>query len=218
MVLAVRDTGMGIPPEALESVFDMFSQVSQNIGRAQGGLGIGLALVRSLVQMHGGAIVAESAGVGQGSTFTLRLPLAAQPGPAPGDAAPGATGPGPAPRLRVLVADDNVDAATMLAAVLDARGHQVTLAHDGRAALALAQAGSFDLLILDVGMPGLSGYELARAVRRLPHLDGALLAAHTGWGAQHDRLEAHAAGFDAHLTKPAGLDEIDALLARLATA
>ncbi len=216
--ILLRDSGMGIPSDALESVFDMFSQVSQNIGRAQGGLGIGLALVRSLVQMHGGSIVADSAGVGQGSTFTVRLPLA--PAPVVTDGAPVAlaTGPGPSAGLRILVADDNVDAATMLAAVLDARGHRVTLAHDGRAALALAQNGSFELLILDVGMPGLSGYELARAVRALPHLDGALLAAHTGWGAEHDRVEARAAGFDAHLTKPAGLDEIDALLARLARA
>ena len=215
VTVAVRDSGIGIPPDALESVFDMFSQVSQNIGRAQGGLGIGLALVRSLVQMHGGAIVADSPGVGRGSTFTLRLPLAQQPaGQVRAPAASGASG--PAPGLRVLVADDNVDAATMLAAVLDARGHRVSLAHDGHAALALAQQGVFDLLVLDIGMPGLSGYELARAVRQLPHLDRALLAAHTGWGAQHDRSEAHAAGFDAHLTKPAGLEEIDALLARVA--
>ncbi|RZA29602.1 MAG: PAS domain S-box protein, partial [Lysobacteraceae bacterium] len=216
VVLTVRDTGMGIPPDALESVFDMFSQVSQNIGRAQGGLGIGLALVRSLVQMHGGSIVADSAGVGQGSSFTLRLPLAPEPAGSRGSASAGAARPGAAAGLRILVADDNVDAATMLAAVLDARGHAVTLAHDGRAALALAREGCFELLILDIGMPGLSGYELARELRKLPHLDGALLAAHTGWGTEHDRSEAKAAGFDAHLTKPAGLEEIDALLGRLA--
>ena len=114
------------------------------------------------------------------------------------------------------MADDNRDAATMLAAVLGARGHRVTLAHDGGAALALARGAAFDLLILDIGMPGMSGYELARAVRRLPHLAGALLAAHTGWGAEHDRSQALAAGFDAHLTKPAGMDEIDALLGGLA--
>jgi PAS domain S-box-containing protein len=214
--IAVRDTGMGIPPDALESVFDMFSQVSQNIGRAQGGLGIGLALVRSLVQMHGGSIVADSPGVGLGSTFTLRLPLAPEQAGRAGAPGPRPAGRGPAPGLRVLVADDNVDAATMLGAVLDARGHRVSMAHDGRAALALAREGRFDLLILDIGMPGLSGYELAREIRKLPHLDDALLAAHTGWGAQHDRNEAHAAGFDAHLTKPAGMEEIDALLGRLA--
>ncbi|WP_288379712.1 PAS domain-containing protein [uncultured Massilia sp.] len=216
-VIEVRDSGIGIPPDALESVFEMFSQVSQNIGRAQGGLGIGLALVRSLVQMHGGTITAASAGAGQGSTFTLRLPLASlatapagrPDGSERGEATPVESG------LRILVADDNVDAATMLAAVLTARGHQVTLAHDGEEALARARVDSFALLILDVGMPGLSGYEVARAVRAMPHLDGALLAAHTGWGAEHDRSEALAAGFDAHLTKPAGLDEIDALLARL---
>ena len=214
--VAVRDTGMGIPPDALESVFDMFSQVSQNIGRAQGGLGIGLALVRSLVQMHGGTIVAASPGMGQGSTFTLRLPLVARQTGGPASIDAGVAGPGPAAGLRILVADDNVDAATMLAAVLEARGHQVRLAHDGRAALALARESGFELLIFDIGMPGLSGYELAREIRKLPHLDRALLAAHTGWGAQHDRSEAREAGFDAHLTKPAGLEEIDALLARLA--
>jgi CheY-like chemotaxis protein len=154
--------------------------------------------------------------VGQGSVFTLRLPLAGSR-PArrerPADDADAAA---PLAGLRILVADDNVDAATMLAAVLDARGHAVTLAHDGLSALALARASCFDLLILDIGMPGLSGYELARELRALPHLEHALLAAHTGWGAEHDRSEASAAGFDAHLTKPAGLDEIDALLARLA--
>ena len=216
-VIAVRDTGMGIPLECLESVFEMFSQVSQNIGRAQGGLGIGLALVRSLVRMHGGSIAAASPGIGQGSTFTLRLPLpAALPATRETAAGTPAATPRPAGALRILVADDNRDAATMLAAVLEARGHRVTLAHDGEAALALARGATFDLLILDIGMPGLSGYELARAVRRMPHLAGALLAAHTGWGAEHDRSQARAAGFDAHLTKPAGLDEIDALLGRLA--
>ncbi len=214
-VIAVQDSGIGIPPDALESVFEMFSQVSQNIGRAQGGLGIGLALVRSLVQMHGGTIAAGSAGAGQGSTFTLRLPLASLATAPAERAAAQAPALAAAGGLPILVADDNVDAATMLAAVLTARGHRVTLAHDGEAALAQARAGSYALLILDVGMPGLSGYEVARAVRAMPHLDGALLAAHTGWGAEHDRSEALAAGFDAHLTKPAGLDEIDALLARL---
>ena len=215
-LVTVRDSGIGIPPDALENVFEMFSQVSQNIGRAQGGLGIGLALVRSLVQMHGGTVEASSAGVGQGSTFTLRLPLAnLLTAPVERPAGRGAA-PQPGGGLPILVADDNVDAATMLAAVLAARGHRVTLAHDGAEALALARAGQFALLILDIGMPGLSGYEVARAVRTLPHLAGAVLAAHTGWGAEHDRSEARAAGFDAHLTKPAGLDEIDALLGRLA--
>lgn len=204
-MIAVRDTGIGIPRDCLDSVFEMFSQVSQNIGRAQGGLGIGLALVRSLVRMHGGSIGAASAGAGQGSTFTLRLPLpAALPAAqgAPADTPAAAAIPDAGGALRILVADDNRDAATMLAAVLGARGHRVTL----------ARGAAFDLLILDIGMPGMSGYELARAVRRLPHLAGALLAAHTGWGAEHDRSQALAAGFDAHLTKPAGMDEIDALL------
>ena len=213
--IAVSDTGIGIPPEALPDVFDMFSQVSRNIGRAQGGLGIGLSLVRSLAAMHGGSVRAESAGAGHGSTFTVRLPLGSHAAPEPAQETAAV-----APRhdgrpLRILVADDNVDAAHTIAALLETGGHRVDLLHDGRRALEQAASGGYDLAILDIGMPGLNGHEVAAALRRTPGCEHTFLAALTGWGAESDRERSQAAGFDAHLTKPAGVAEIDALLRRL---
>jgi signal transduction histidine kinase/CheY-like chemotaxis protein len=215
--VVVTDTGIGIPADALPGVFDMFSQVSRNMGRAQGGLGIGLSLVRSLIEMHGGAVHAESPGEGKGSSFVVELPLAS------GGAADDPMGAEPpagtqvrrAGRLKILVADDNVDAATTFMALLEAGGHEVNVVHDGRQALAQAQGGSYDLAILDIGMPGLSGYEVAAALRNLPGCAPTFLAALTGWGSEEDQARARAAGFDAHLTKPAGLAEIDRLLQSL---
>lgn len=211
--ITITDSGIGIPAHALLEVFDMFNQVSRNMGRSQGGLGIGLSLVRSLVQMHGGDVKAASAGEGAGSTFTVRLPLASH---SVGAAhAPTATDPHNinAKTLKVLVADDNVDAANMLLALLELSGHTVVLAHDGKQALAMAQANDLDLAILDIGMPELNGYEVAEEIRRLPNGAHVLLAALTGWGTDDDRIRSKNAGFDTHLTKPAGIAEIDALLA-----
>ncbi|MFN3789310.1 ATP-binding protein [Massilia sp.] len=214
--VAVTDTGIGIPAEALPGVFDMFSQVSRNMGRAQGGLGIGLSLVRRLIEMHGGTVHAESPGEGKGSSFVVELPLATGSGT---DTPPGAETPGGpmrcAGRLKVLVADDNIDAATSFMALLEARGHAVDVVHDGRLALERAQGGGYDLAILDIGMPGLSGYEVAAALRGMPGCAHTFLAALTGWGSDEDQARARAAGFDAHLTKPAGLGDIERLLQSL---
>ena len=216
----VSDNGIGIPPEEQPGVFEMFSQVSKNMGRAQGGLGIGLSLVRSLVEMHGGAISLSSPGSGQGTTFTLTLPLAPDCGPDPDSGRRGIEERAARQQgmrgLRVLVADDNVDAAGMLVSLLRAAGHAPEAVHDGRAALQRIVDSRPDLAILDIGMPGLNGYEVAQQVRRAPGLDRLMLVALTGWGGVQDRERARRAGFDAHLTKPAGFAELKQLIAGLA--
>ena len=209
-VIAVADDGIGIPAESLGAVFDMFTQVARHIDRSNGGLGIGLALVRRLVELHGGTVSAASPGPGQGSTFTIRLPLAAahalRQAPAAAPARPGRS-------LRVLVADDNGDAASTLATLLVAEGHEVRVAGDGVEALTTAAAFRPHLAILDIGMPVMDGYEAARRMRALPELAGVRLAALTGWGAAEDRSRSRAAGFEFHLLKPAGMAEIEAVLA-----
>ena len=215
VAVSVRDSGIGIPLEEQEGVFDMFSQVSRNMGRAQGGLGIGLSLVRSLAAMHGGAIAVTSPGAGQGSTFTLTLPLAPACQPAY-DGGRHAADERPLPgqrALRVLVADDNVDAASMLASLLRAAGHSTETVHDGVSAAARIQTSRPDVAILDIGMPGLNGYEVAQQVRSRPGMEHVMLVALTGWGGDSDRKRAQLAGFDAHLTKPAGFAELKRLLA-----
>lgn len=214
-VIAVRDSGMGIPPGALGSVFDMFTQVGQNMGRAQGGLGIGLSLVRRLVELHGGSASAASDGPGQGSTFTIRLPLLPLPPPIAQEAdnsAPAASG-----QLRVLVVDDNIDAAETLCAILDMMGHQAEMVHDGAQALAHAPQFRPDVVFLDIGLPDMDGYAVARALRQTPAGQHCELVALTGWGGEDDRNQASAAGFNHHLTKPARIDAIGALLAGLST-
>jgi signal transduction histidine kinase len=153
VVIAVEDSGIGIPAEALPTVFEMFTQVARSIDRAKGGLGIGLALVRHLVQLHGGSVGAASAGPGQGSVFTVRLPLGAETGAAPGAAAGESAGHWPPRRLRVLVADDNVDAAETLCALLHLDGHATAVAHDGEEAVRLAAQFQPQLAFLDIGMP-----------------------------------------------------------------
>jgi len=215
VALSVRDSGIGIPHEEQEGVFDMFSQVSRNMGRAQGGLGIGLSLVRSLAAMHGGAIAVTSPGTGQGSTFTLTLPLAPACQPDHDGARRVADERGvPGQRaLRVLVADDNVDAASMLASLLRAAGHATETVHDGVRAAAHIEASRPDVAILDIGMPGLNGYEVAQKIRSLPGMEQVVLVALTGWGGDSDRRRSQLAGFDAHLTKPAGFAELKRLLA-----
>ena len=216
-LLEVSDNGVGIPAEALPTLFDMFSQVRENLSMAQGGLGIGLALSRRLVELHGGSIEASSDGPGEGSLFKVSLPLAlggaAERKPErPSAAALGAAG----RRLKVLIVDDNLDAGDSLATRLELAGHEARLARDGAAGLAVAREFQPDVAFLDIGMPGMNGYELARAIRDSGRCERVVLAALTGWGTRRDVERSRSAGFDAHLTKPAADDEVEAVLARAA--
>jgi PAS domain S-box-containing protein len=211
VAVAVRDTGVGVPPEHLAGIFDMFSQVDRTLERSAGGLGIGLALVRGLVEMHGGSVAAASDGPGAGSTFTVRLPVADVPAPAApagddGDAEAAAG-------RRILVADDNRDAAASLAALLRLRGNEVRTAHDGAEAVTAAETFRPDAILMDVGMPRLNGYDAARRIRERPWGRGVRIIALTGWGQEADRERSRAAGCDGHLVKPVALADLDALLA-----
>jgi PAS domain S-box-containing protein len=215
-IIAVADTGVGIPADALTSVFDMFKQVDRHVERAQGGLGIGLSLVRRLVEMHGGSVTASSKGAGQGSTFEVRLPLAdGAPQADPGKRERGSATAGQGAGIRVLVVDDNVDAALTLSMILEASGHATRVAHDGAAALQAAAAFLPQVAFLDIGMPGMDGYETASAMRRTPGLEDITLVALTGWGTENDRMRSSDAGFDHHLTKPAQLTAVQELLSSL---
>jgi PAS domain S-box-containing protein len=214
VVISIADSGIGIAPDALPQVFEMFTQVGRGRDRSQGGLGIGLALVRRLVELHDGTVTAESAGIGAGSKFVVRLPLATHFESAlPSAVLPEAQ---PAIPLRVLVVDDNVDAAESLAALLDLAGHATRVAHDGDQALLTAHEFRPEVVFLDIGMPGKDGYEVAKALRGKPETQQAVLVALTGWGAKDDRARSTSAGFDHHLTKPAGLAAVEGLLSKMA--
>jgi PAS domain S-box-containing protein len=208
----VRDTGFGIPPARLESVFEMFTQVPEHRAHmGGGGLGIGLALSRRLAALHGGTLEAASEGLGKGSEFSLRLPLAEAPAPQP---APPGRPMQAAPRSRrILVVDDNTDAADTLRLVLDLQGHTTEVAYDPMSALRAVEQFAPDCVLLDIGLPGIDGYETARRIRALPGGQGLRLIAVTGWGQQEDKERARAAGFDAHLTKPVDSAAVEALLA-----
>ena len=211
--LLVRDTGIGIGPETLPRVFDLFAQGDRSLARAQGGLGIGLTLVRSLVEMHGGVVGVHSEGPGRGAEFLVRLPIIAEPAPS-GHEAPGGPGREPQPR-RVLVVDDNIDSATSLARVLGLWGHDVSIAHGGPEAIEMAVAGRPDLILLDIGLPGMDGYEVAAHLRARPDAGTPTLVALTGYGQEDDRRRSREAGIEHHLVKPVDLDELQALLERV---
>jgi signal transduction histidine kinase/ActR/RegA family two-component response regulator len=213
LCLSVKDDGIGIAPEALTKIFDMFSQIDSASVRAEGGLGIGLALVKGLLELHGGTIEATSEGLGQGSKFTVHVPLVAST-PTQKRASGADTPPLATAGRRVMVADDNTDAAEALAMLLELAGHEVRVAHGGRAALAIAQTFRPDVALLDIGMPDLSGYEVAKELRRLSWGAGICLVALTGWGRDDDRQRAMVAGFDRHLTKPIDAGALQALLAK----
>jgi signal transduction histidine kinase/CheY-like chemotaxis protein len=197
--LTVSDNGIGIPPELMSQIFDVFVQGPAQLDRAQGGLGIGLALVQRLVMMHGGTVSAHSDGAGKGSTFTVQLPLAADTGSAGNLGGARMSGGG---GCRVLLVEDNEDHRQTLAAVLEIYGYTVSEAADGNAGVQAAIENKPDVAILDIGLPGIDGYEVARRLRASPATRGIRLVAVTGYGQEEDRLRALAAGFDAHMVKP----------------
>ncbi len=214
-VIRIADNGAGIPAEMLDRVFDMFTQVGATMGDAQGGLGIGLSIVRRLIDLHAGTVQATSAGPGLGSEFTIRLPCARREA-RPDAAAPAAAAAvGEQPSLRMLVVDDNVDAARTMVMLLEMSGHRAAMVHSGPDALAAAIAEPPDAILLDIGLPGMNGYEVARRMRGERALDRTALIALTGWGSEADKRKATDAGFDAHLTKPVGPDVVLDLLARI---
>ncbi|WP_409266333.1 ATP-binding protein [Massilia sp. BHUDP2] len=211
-VIAVSDNGQGIDPQVLPYIFDLFTQAERTPDRSQGGLGIGLALVKSLVALHGGRVAAFSEGPNKGSEFVIRLPLlsgaeAQEPQQALDQANEGA--------VRVLVVDDNADAAQMLATLLEAHGHVVSVEYDGTGGLARALRERPEVMLLDIGLPDMDGHELARRLRASPDTANAMLIALTGYGQSEDRERARQAGFDRHLVKPADLSELLRILADL---
>ena len=213
LVISVKDAGIGIPPEQLPRMFELFAQGDRSIARSEGGLGIGLTLVKSLVELHGGSISAESEGLGLGSTFTVRLPLAEVEGAGPDDGDSDASeADDRGSRLQILVVDDNADTAWGLSRLLQLHGHDVDVAHDGPAAVDSARRIRPDVVLLDIGLPGMNGYEVARKLRDSSLGTRSRLIAVTGYGQEKDRDRAREAGFDDHLTKPVDLDRLLALL------
>jgi signal transduction histidine kinase/DNA-binding response OmpR family regulator len=217
VVITVRDDGMGITAEILPHIFELFMQERQALDRSSGGLGLGLAIVRSLLTMHGGTVEAASEGRGRGSTFTVRLPTAA-PEHQPAAAAPGGAALDPGAGRTILVVDDNEDAAEVLATGLELLGHRTRVAHDGPAALRVTADFKPDLALLDIGLPVMDGYELARRLRQDPSLAHIRLVAVTGYGQDSDRRRSKEAGFDAHLVKPIQLPELALLIKNLGDA
>lgn len=215
--LRVQDNGIGISRELLPVVFDLFTQGQRTPDRSQGGLGLGLALVKKLVELHEGSVEAHSGGAGQGSTFMVRLPLVSH-------AHPSAPAPSPVhsqavtPPGRILVVDDNVDAANTLAMVLETTGHRVSTEHSAHAALSTAERETFQVILLDIGLPDMSGHALAKALKQLPGMAGVALIAVSGYGQEQDRLMSRQAGFVAHLVKPVPADELIRTIARVGSA
>jgi signal transduction histidine kinase/ActR/RegA family two-component response regulator len=208
--VTISDSGAGITPEFLPRVFELFAQADQTLNRAQGGLGIGLSVVKKLVEMHGGDISARSDGLGRGSTFEITLPRIAAPLPRPDDPlAP------QSPSRRILIVDDNADAANSLSELLRLDGHQTLPACSAEDALTFAQSFKPDIVLLDIGLPKMDGYEVARRLRQLPACSRTIIVALTGYGQTEDRERTQTAGFDAHLVKPVDLRALDKILANI---
>jgi CheY-like chemotaxis protein len=208
VTITVSDNGIGIAPAMLEKVFDMFSQVARNSGDAHGGLGIGLTLVKGLVVLHNGTVAAHSAGEGHGSQFVVTLPRAQRAPAVEGGAGVPAAARGETAPLRILVADDNIDSAVSWSEIMRDKGHEVMTVHDGMAATQAAESFRPQVALLDIGMPHLDGYEVARRIRAASWGRDMLLIAITGWGQAKDREQARAAGFDEHFTKPLDPDDL----------
>ena len=212
--MTVTDSGAGIPPQMLARIFDMFAQVDRTLDRSQGGSGIGLSLAQS-VALHGGSITGRSAGVGHGSSFEIRLPaLASLATSMPQDLRNAHATQPERRRLRVMIVDDNADAADTMAMLLQLNGHVVRVEYGAQAALDAAADFLPDAVICDLGMPGMGGYEFSTQFRKDRRFATALLIAVTGWGAEEDRRRTRQAGFDHHLTKPAAIESIEAILSR----
>jgi PAS domain S-box-containing protein len=213
LIMTVTDTGIGLDPGAIPNLFEMFSQVDSAIDRAEGGLGIGLALVKGLIALHGGTVEVESRGLGFGSEFTIRLPRTViVPAQAQTNAEIARANPQNLRRCKVLVTDDNRDAADSLALILEMSGFNALVAHSGRQALDLCERESPEAVILDIGMPDMNGYEVARVIRSEAWGRETFLLAITGWGQKNDKERAKSAGFDHHLTKPVDADQVEQLL------
>jgi len=209
-VIEIRDSGIGIAPDILPQIFELFIQADQSLAHSQGGLGIGLTLVRKLVEIHGGTVTAASPGIGQGSTFTIRLPALSMESSAtestPTECAV------PMSKFRILVVDDYADAAESLAMLLQTEGHEVETADCGMKAIEQAQVFNPQIVLLDIGLPDLDGYEVAKRLRMLPGLRDAILIALTGYGQTEDIERSKSAGFNYHLLKPLNFEKLSALL------
>ena len=214
-VVTVTDNGIGIPAESLSNIFDMFSQVDRSIERSTGGLGIGLALVKGLVEMHGGTVTAASGGQDRGSTFTVRLPAVPRHVTVPADQPAGSASPDAGPGRRILVVDDNRDSAESMGEMLRLFGNDVALAHDGLQAVEAAGAFRPQVILMDVGMPRLNGYEATRRIREQPWGKDVAIVALTGWGQEGDRSKSKEAGCDGHLVKPVSLQDLQKMLSEL---
>ncbi len=218
-VIRVHDSGMGIAPDILPRVFDLFAQSRRSLDRSYGGLGIGLTIARQLVELHGGRIEAHSEGIGKGAEFVVRLPalepVAEAVSARDSSKAGSSTTPATQNRARVMVVEDNLDIAESLAMLLESHGHEVRVVNDGGAALDEAQVNVPDVILVDIGLPDMDGYEVARRMRQHPRLKGIVLVALTGYGRDQDRQQSRAAGFDYHMVKPVNLDMLQEFLARV---
>ncbi len=213
-IVKVRDNGIGIPREMLRQIFEPFTQVDHSLDRSKGGLGIGLTLVKSLAEMHGGGVLAESAGMGHGSEFTLWLPLSSDAARNTRHEQPPAPGLGLPRPTRILVVEDNLDAANGIAMLLSTCDFAVRIAHDGKTALSLARAFRPEVVLLDIGLPGMNGYDVVTAFRQHPELRGVRLIAVSGYGQETDQVRSREAGFEHHFIKPVDFEALKAHLCR----
>jgi two-component system CheB/CheR fusion protein len=215
-MLSVRDTGIGLDPDRVRNIFDLFTQVDNSLARERGGLGLGLSVVQRILDLHGGRIEARSSGLGQGSEFLVWLPLYRRAAPLPAIAAgETSTLTAAVPRARrLLIVDDNADSAHALELLARAWGHEVAVASDGRHALELAESFKPEFALVDIGLPGMDGYEVARRLREDASYRTPYLVALTGYGGDKDRADAREAGFDEHWIKPGNLELLELLLAR----